>query len=151
MGTAGAIRRDANRVPIQNLYGLLATKTIAYTGAASLGAVGATTLFTVTGANVVTIFAVCTEDLVGATATIEVGIAGNTAALIAQSTATDIDNNEVWVDTTPGTVQPLPTSQIIPTGQDIIETVATANITDGTLTYYCLFMPMTDTADVVAA
>lgn len=142
--------RDANSVPIEG-HGLRTTKTRAYTGAAGLGEIGATTLFTVTGVVSVRIFGICSEDLVGATATIAVGISGNTAALIALTTATEIDNNEIWLDTGPATVEALPSSQILAAGTDIIETVATANITDGTLTMYCLWLPISDDGDVVAA
>lgn len=142
--------RDGNHVPITN-RGLLATKTITYTGAANLGAVGATTLFTVTGPVIVNIFAVCTGDLTGATATVEVGISGNTAALIALTTATEIDTGEVWVDTAPATIEAPLTDKIIGNGQDIIETVATAAVSGGTLTYYCFWTPCSNTASVVAA
>lgn len=142
--------RDANHVPITN-RGLLASKTIAYTGAASLGATGATTLFTVTGAVIVNIFAVCSEDLVSSGGTIEVGISGNTAALIAQTTASGIDENEVWVDTAPATIEAPLTDKIIGAGQDIVQTIASADVTDGTLTYYCFWTPVSSDATVVAA
>jgi hypothetical protein len=150
MTAANVYIRDDNSVPITG-KGLVASKTLAYTGAASLGVVGTTTLFAVTGDVIANIFAVCSEDLAGATATIEVGIAGNTAALIAQTTATTIDTGEIWATTSPATILALPAEKIIMNGTDIIETVATANITDGTLTYYCLWYPLTSGASVVAA
>jgi hypothetical protein len=142
--------RDGNSVPITG-KGLVASKAIAYTGAANLGATGATTLFTVTGDVIVNIFAVCSEDLAGATATVEVGIAGNTAALIAQTTATAIDVGEVWATATPATVLALPAERILMNSTNIIQTVATANVTDGTLTYYCLWYPLSSGSSVVAA
>lgn len=145
-----AFHRDANGVPITE-KGLIASKARAYTGAAGLGAQGAATLFTVTGTLIVSVFAVCSEDLAGATATIEVGIAGNTAGLIAQTTATDIDNNEVWVDTAPATIEAPVADRIIGAGQDIIETIGTADITDGTLTFYALWHPVSSDANLVAA
>lgn len=143
--------RDANYVPIVN-KGLLATKIIAYNGTAGRGAQGATTLFTVTGTVLVTVFGVCTEDLAGANATLEVGISGNTAALIAQTTGTQIDVNEVWNDASPSTVEPFATNvdKIIGAGQDIIETIATADVTDGTITYYCFWTPVSSDGNVVA-
>lgn len=146
----GRFHRDANGVPITE-KGLIESKARAYTGAAGLGAAGASTLFTVTGTVIVSVFAVCSENLAGDTATIEIGIAGNTAALIAQTTATEIDNNEVWVDTAPATVEAPIADKIIGAGQDIIETIATADITDGTLTFYCLWHPVSSDANVVAA
>jgi hypothetical protein len=143
--------RDANGVPI-TWAGLIAKKTIAYTGAASAGAIGATTLFTVTGNVLARVIGVCSEDLAGASAIIEVGVAGNTGGLIAQTTATDIDNGEAWVDATPGLQEQLSaTPRIIAAGADIIETIATANITDGTITYYCLWTPLDVGASVVPA
>ena len=58
-------------------------------------------LFTVTGRVALTILAVCTTSLVGASATVEVGTALSTAGLIAQTTGTNIDVNEIWHDATP--------------------------------------------------
>jgi len=147
---AGAFSRDANGVPITN-KGLVVTKVRAYTGAAGLGAQGASTLFTVTGDVSIGIFANCSEDLAGANATIEVGISGNTAALIAQTTATTIDNGEIWLDTSPATVENYPTEKLLIAGTDIIETIATNDITDGTLTFYCVWFPFSADANVVAA
>lgn len=112
-----------------------------------------TTLFKVTGAVLMRIFAVCTVDLAGATATIEVGVAGNTAALIAQSTATDIDAGKIWKDTTPeigaDALADLPGPFIVT--KDVIETLATANITAGSLYYICLWRPLSPDGNVEAA
>jgi hypothetical protein len=88
-----AFPRDANHVPITGL-GLVESKEITY-AAGTTGATGATTLFTITGQVAMRIFALCTGDLTsGGAATLEVGIAGNTAALLAQTTATGIDSGE---------------------------------------------------------
>lgn len=144
-------RRDANGVPITQ-HGILVSKVRTYTGAASLGAAGAATLFTVTGDVITNIFAVCTSDLtVSGAATIEVGIVGNTAALIAQTTASTIDASEIWLDTGPATVETLPSEKILVAGTDIIETIATADVTGGVLTYYCLWSPLSSDGNVVAA
>lgn len=146
-----AFSRDANSVPITDL-GLIVSKAITYV-AGTTGATGATTLFTVTGAVVVRLFGVCTTllDEAGATATIEAGISGNTAALIAQTNAVDIDANEVWVDNAPATIEALPSHKIIGNGQDIIQTIATQAISAGVLTYYCLWSPISSDGNVVAA
>lgn len=146
----GRFRRDANGVPI-TYKGMIESKVRAYTGAAGLGAQGATTLFTVTGDVMVAIFANCSEDLAGANATIEVGISGNTAALIAQTTATTIDNGEIWLDASPATVENYPTEKLLIAGTDIIETIATADITDGTLTFYAMWIPISEDGNLVAA
>jgi hypothetical protein len=98
------------------------------------------------------LFGFCTVDLVGATATIEVGTAKGTPALIAQSTATDIDANEIWHDATPDASVELSTvaaEKIV--GQNVIQTVGTANITAGSITYVCLWRPLTANASVEPA
>lgn len=140
--------RDANYVPITSL-GLTATKTITYAGLTT-GAVGTTTLFTVTGTVVMRVFAVAsTVDLTGS-GTLEVGIAGNTAAVIAQTAATAIDAGEIWYDTSPPTVGVLP-GQLILAGTNVIQTIATNTVTAGTLIYYALWSPVTTDGNVVAA
>ena len=148
---AEAFILDANGNPVSYNGRLVTKKTIAYDGSAGLGAQGATTLFTVTGDVIATVFATCSEALAGASATIEVGITGNTAALLPQSTATDIDAGEVWTDTGPATIEGVPTDKILTNGTDIIETIGTADITDGTITYYCAWAPLAVGASVVAA
>lgn len=146
-----AFSRDANGVPI-TYKGLIVTKSRAYDGGSGTGAAGATTLFTVTGDVLVAVFGVCSEDLVSAGGgTVEIGISGNTAALIAQTTATGIDNGEVWVDNSPATVESYPTEKILTGGTDIIETIGTADVTDGTLTMYCVWIPLSSDGNVVAA
>lgn len=145
---ASAFTRDANNVPITGL-GLIASKEITY-AAATTGATGAATLFTVTGEVALRVFALCSADLTsGGAATIEVGIAGNTAALIAQTTATGIDNGEWWIDNAPATVEALP-GQFLVSG-DVIQTIGTTTITGGTLTYFCAWMPISADGNVVVA
>ena len=110
------------------------------------GADVAHTLFTVTGDVLVRLYGVCTTDLAGATATVQVGVTGNTASLIALTTATDIDANEIWPDTTPVVGVELLANvlgpYIVVNGLDIIETVATADITSGNTYYVCLWRPL---------
>lgn len=112
------------------------------------------TLYTVTGEVLVRIFGVCTTLLAGATATLEVGVTGNIAALIAQTTATDIDANELWNDTSPAagteTLANITGPHIIINGLDIIETVATADITSGQIRYICMWRPLSLDGSVVA-
>jgi hypothetical protein len=109
------------------------------------------TLFTVTGDVLAIVFAKCNTLLEGASATIEAGITGDTAAIIAQTTATDIDEDEIWQDATPETGIATLSARVIVGGADIIETIATANITAGVLTYYCLWSPISADGNVVAA
>lgn len=148
--------RDANGVPITT-NGIVVSKSMTFAGGTTNdpgdydGTGNPATLFTVTGDVLVRIFAVCSVNLAGAGATIEVGITGNTAGLIAQTTATDIDAGHVWIDTAPATIEALPAQQILTNGTDIIQTVATANITAGALTYYCLWTNLSSDGNVVAA
>lgn len=142
--------RDANHVPIDGL-GFTDTKEITYV-ASTTGATGATTLFTVTGTVAVRVFAICSTllDQTGATATLEVGITGNTAAVIAQTAATAIDAGEIWYGTNPPTVGVMP-NQLILAGTDIIQTIAGNTVKEGVLTYYCLWYPISSNGNVVAA
>lgn len=110
------------------------------------------TIFEVTGRVAIKVFAVCTEDLAGASATIAVGTALTPAGLIASTTATDIDANEIWHDATPDASTELSsvlTEKII--SQDVIGSIATANITDGTIVFYAFWRPLSDGATVTAA
>lgn len=154
--TSGSFSRDANSIPITT-DGIIVSKTMTFDGATTNdpgdfdGTGNPATLFTVTGDVLAHVFAVCTTLLTGASATVEVGVANGTALLLAQTTATDIDANKAWVDSTPGLIQAMPAAQIIPQGQDIIQTVATANITAGVIIYYCAWRPLSSNADLVAA
>lgn len=142
-----AIQRDANRVPIQGREPFLVTKSVTFTALGN-GAVGAINLFTVTGDNLASVFAKCATSLTGS-GLIEVGISGNTAALIPQSTGTDIDEGEWWIDTTPGTIQAVPDAQLV--SSNIIQTVSSDTITAGVLTYYCLYRPLSSDGRITAA
>lgn len=145
---ASSFTRDANFVPITNL-GLIVSKAITYVGSTT-GAVGATTLFTVTGTVSARVFAVASvADLTGS-GTLEVGIAGNTAAIIAQTAATVIDVGEIWYGVTPPTVGVLPAILVL-ADTNVIQTIATNTVTAGTLTYYCLWTPVSSAGDVIAA
>jgi len=75
----------------------------------------------------------------------------NIASLIAQTTATDIDANEVWIDTAPATVEALPGDKILTNGTDIIQTVATDTVTAGAITFYCIWTPLSSSANITSA
>jgi hypothetical protein len=114
------------------------------------------TLFTVTGDVVIkAIWGICNVSLTGATATIEVGVTGNTAGLIAQETATEIDAGGVYVSATQavGLAAAAGSGALIPLadGLDIIETVGTADVTAGQIDYYVVWAPCEPGASVVAA
>ncbi len=145
------LRRDGNFTPLQSDLGLVESKSITY-ATATTGATGATTLFTVTGDVLVRVFAICSTLLTSSGGgTLEVGIAGNTASLIAQTTGTDIDAGEVWIDNAPATIEALPSAYILTNGTDIIQTIATGAIDTGVIKYYCMWFPLSSDGDVVAA
>src|SRR3990167_7236030 len=118
------------------------------------GALAALKLYYVTGDVVLKIFGVCSTLLASTTGTLEVGVSGNTAALIAQTTATDIDANELWNDATPAvgtdTYANITGPHIVVNGTDIIETTATADISSGQIYYVCIWAPLTPGAKVEA-
>ena len=120
------------------------------------GAQAAYTVFTVTGDVVVQVFGLC-QILMdsGGAATIELGIAGNTAALIAQTTATDLDAYETWQDATPeanpGAVSLDSRGFAIANGADIILTVGTADLTAGDVDFICRWWPISTNGNVVEA
>lgn len=150
---SGNVDRDASYAVVGGGLPFRTNKTVAFTGAAGLGAQGTVSLFTVTGEVVCKLMAKCTEDLAGATATLEVGVSGNTAFLHGQETATNIDNGDVVTSdagTKVGGGLAL-NEYFIAGGADIIATVATADITDGTLIYTLLWRPISDDGAVVAA
>jgi hypothetical protein len=142
-----AFQRDANFVPITTL-GLTLSKAITFV-AGTTGAVGATTLFTITGTVAVNIFALCSTDLTGS-GTIEVGVSGSTACLCNQQSATAIDNHEVWHDAVLAIGGQVAGHWHI-INQDIIQTIATNTVTGGVLTYYINWVPLSDDGNVVAA
>jgi hypothetical protein len=111
------------------------------------------TIFTVTGDIIIGAFwGVVNTDLAGATATLEVGFVGNTAELIAQDTATDLDDGDIWTEAALGTAVdhvaggPLASGvggaqYVVNDGANIIETAGTANITAGQIDYYMIWAP----------
>jgi hypothetical protein len=132
-------------------------KTITFTGAANLGAVGAAPLFTVTGEVMVAfIVPFCTTDLVenGATTTMALGVTGNTALFIAASEPEDIDANEFWQALAPadvGGVALLAALQDILVSANILLTIANDTVTGGVLELTCYWWPLSDDGSVVAA
>ena len=132
-----------------------ASKTVAFDGGAGSGAVGTVALFTVTDSVFVHVVAICTENLTeaGATATVEVGIAGITAGLISQTNAVNIDNGEVWLDNSPAAMEVYSSigGAFIAGGANIILTVGAQNVDDGTLDFYCFWTPLETGSTVVAS
>lgn len=117
------------------------------------GAQAAYTIFTVTGDVRVSVIGVCKVPCTGA-GTIELGVAGGTAEIIAQATAADLILNELWHDATPTTTRELidPTGRewIMSGGQDVIFTVAGAVLTAGDIDFYALWYPLSIDGNVLA-
>lgn len=150
---AASIDRDANRQTLNGVLPFLARKTRTYTGAAGLGATGATTLFTVTGSVLVRVLGCCTVTIVGA-GTLEVGIPGNTASLLAQiANATNLAAGQSYLDATPSTVEAVTMTSpfVIAGGQDVTETIGTTALTAGSVDFYCFWRPLSADGNVVAA
>ena len=129
------------------------TKTMTYTGATNLGAVGNANIFNITGrVIVVALSAYCTTSLGEAapgSATISLGVTSSTALFIPATTALDIDANEFWLDTTPdafGLALPATLKDIVIFGVTsdnwITNQVATAAINAGVIVYECWWMPL---------
>ena len=122
------------------------------------GATGAYTIFTVTGDVLLQTFGICDVALTsGGAATIELGVAGDTAAFIAQATATALIANEVWIDATPTLTKEIldpaavPRTWIVANGQDVIFTIGGADLTAGDIDFYALWRPLSTDGNVVAA
>jgi len=133
-----------------------ARKTITLDGSSGTGAIGVNTLFTVTGGvEIINVKAVCSTNVAGA-GSAEVGIAGATAIFLTQVVdATDIDAGNVWHDATTDAEYELASvydarGYILGNGQDIILTVAAANLTGGVIGFQVTWIPITSDGMVVA-
>ena len=122
------------------------------------GAIATYTIFTVTGDVILQVFGICDIALTsGGVAKIELGVSGDTAAFIAQATATELIANEVWIDATPTLTKEIldpaavPRTWIIANGQDVIFTISAVALTAGDIDFYGLWRPLSADANVVAA
>lgn len=144
---ASAQQRDANAQIISSNEAFIEESTWTFV-AGTTGATGAHTLFTVTDNCLVSVFGICDTSLTGA-ATIEVGVTGNTPGLIAQATATDLDDGDIWVDASPAVgVEALPSTFILNDGNDIILTIGSTAVTAGVVDFYCMWRPLNNDASV---
>jgi len=131
-----------NSILADSDWSLKAETTITLTNAT----VGYNTLFTVTGTVLARVLAVCeTSVTTDASGTVEVGIAGNTAKIIAQVAAGNIVVGEIWHDNSPDSgieASSVLAENIIANGQDIILTVGTGALTAGKLKFICFWYPL---------
>tara|TARA_Y100000310_G_scaffold343775_1_gene452961 strand:+ start:3119 stop:3580 length:462 start_codon:yes stop_codon:yes gene_type:complete len=147
MRVLASLDRDANRQVITSNEAFKLTSEWTFVGNLT-GDQAAHTVFTVTGDVLVSVWGQCKTNIVGA-GTIEVGITGNTAAIIAQiADATNLDAGENWVDATPETVSALPGTFILNNGADIILTIGTADLTAGVVDFYCVWRPLSSDGEV---
>jgi hypothetical protein len=112
------------------------------------------TIFNVTGDVIVKTIGICKTDLAGAGATLEIGTAIDTDGLIAQTTATNIDEHEFWHDNSPDSdleASSVMTEKIVADSDDIIGTVGTADITAGVIKFICLWKRLGKIGKVEAA
>jgi len=132
-----------------------AEKVATFDGGAGTGATGTFALFTITGTIIARVIAVCTTTLVSAGGgDIEVGGTGNTDALIANTTATDIDSEEIWHDATPDSgieLSSVGAENIFAEGLNIFATIATGNITAGVIKFYVIWKPVSADGNLVVA
>ena len=131
---------------------VIATKT--FDGTPGKGAVGLVNLFTVRGQIFVdTIFAWAEVSLLGATATLSLGVSGIIDAFIAATVATLITTDRFWIDVTPVLKKVSIPSSLKDNAifADIALNVAIAAITGGTLHVFMYYRPLSPNADVVPA
>lgn len=115
-------------------------------------------LFTVTGVVAVRAYAVVGATAIQSTSgttTIELGVTGSSALLLAQTAVNNADfaANDVWIDANPAEsfgARP-DTFQIISNGLDISLTRSVDDITQGELTVYLEWYPISEDGDIVAA
>ena len=156
---------DANRNVLTGDFPFRTKRTITFAGATAdawgndAGALDGAAIYTITGLVQVKLMAVCTTDLTGATATISIGITGDTAIFMPVETATQIDSGQVWVNDVANAAYIIigeeeAAADNLPVyllnGNDIILTVATSNVTAGVLDFYALWKPISDDGDIVA-
>jgi hypothetical protein len=119
------------------------------------GAAAAYPIFTLTGdVYIEQLYGLCQDTLLGA-GTVEVGIAGATASIIAQVAGAAVTEGLLWQDAVPdampGVVTLLGRSWAIYNGTDIIFTIAGAVLTAGDINFYCNYRPLSPGATVVPA
>lgn len=110
-------------------------------------------ILVVTGPYRLIIIPECLLDLTsGGAATISLGDDISSSALIAATTATDIDVLEYWLSTTPARrYNKSSVIDIIVNGQDIGYEIATAALTGGQIDFHIWYMPLSDDAVSIAA
>jgi hypothetical protein len=128
-----------------------------YDFAADTGAQAAYAVFTVTGEVLIhALFGICEDAFTsGGVAKIELGVAGDTAVFIAQTTATELIANEIWIDASPTTtieqIDLTGLSFVVANGQDVSFLISAADLTAGKVNLYCVWSPLSADGNIVAA
>jgi len=115
---------------------------------------GTVSLFTVTGDVIVKILPVVTTNVASAAAAnMELGVVGDTDAMIVPTLATDLDAREIWIDASPTTeIEPLESMRNYPItdGNDVVLTLD-AQVDSGAISFYCFWTPLSSDGAVTAA
>ena len=119
-------------------------QTTTFTGLTGAGLVNvAVSVARVTGRVLITNMGIyCTTNLAGATATLSLGSAGNTAAIIAATTATDIDSGDWWQDMSPSQQTDTAIKDTLLDAGGLQYEPLTANVSGGVLNLYLFWLPL---------
>jgi hypothetical protein len=142
-------------VPFGNVPGwYVAKKSLVFNGGAgtaaiAYGTVGTLGYYTISGIIEAKMVGIVAVTLAGASATISVGVTGDTDALLPVTTGTDLDKNEVWIATA-GLASAAPWvdsvhAPVVICGSaspTIFHTVAAADVTTGTINYHLYWRPL---------
>jgi len=119
------------------------------TAADAIGTAGTYGMFTISGTIEAKMVGIVGTSLTGASATISVGVTGDTDALLPVSTGTDLDANEVYLHTG-GAASADQWTDLVHTpivicgaaSPSIFHTVATADVTTGQIDYHLYWRPL---------
>lgn len=109
-------------------------------------------LFTVTGEVEATVYGFIESSVTsGGALTLELGVTGNTAGLIAITAVAQLLLNRYWVTTTTAVgIAALPSAKLI-SAANIVHVVRDAAATAGVITYYAVWRPVSSDGALVAA
>ena len=138
-----------------------ASKTITFTGAAGLGAIGTFDLFTVTGEVLIAyLVPFCTTlvdvDAGTGVASMQLGLVNATNLFVATTPAIDIDANEFWIDATPdanGIAAPAACKDILITQniQGEVTSTGTKLVNAGVIRFDVYWLPLSSDGNLVPA
>lgn len=127
-----------------------ATKTLTFSNTT-----GTQTLFTVTGTVEVELVALCTTNCESAGAcNIELGVSGDTDAMIISTDVTTLEANEIWHDASPDSnieaASDCIRNYVITNGDDVILTLS-AQVDSGVIGFECNWRPIVSGSTLVVA